>query len=383
MHAHLNAKVQGVLEAAVADDRHRGLQAAAYRHGALIVDACAGTLGPGDDRPVQPDSLFSSYSTTKGVAAAALHLLADRGLLQYDVPVAKYWPAFAANGKADVTVAQAMSHQAGLHTTPRPPRPFVLDWQQGVDYIAALAPAWEPGTATGYHAVTYGWIVGGIVENASGRHISDVIEHELARPLGIAGELYVGIPDGVEHRLTTLEEPEPLPPGTPDPVAALPPDHDYFKAMGVVPSLDFNELAIRRACLPSANGHFTARALARLYGALANGGEIDGVRLVSKERIAEMQRVQTELPDRVLFGLKIPKAIGFWAGGLWSPRGLPSFMGARRTAFGHPGRGGSAAWADPDAGLSVAVTVNKLQPTIFGGGIAFDIGGLIREELGA
>jgi len=383
MHAHLNAKVQGVLEAAVADGRHRGLQAAAYRHGALIVDACAGTLGPGDDRPVQPDSLFSSYSTTKGVAAAALHLLADRGLLRYDVPVAKYWPAFAANGKADVTVAQAMSHQAGLHTTPRPPRPFVLDWQQGVDYIAALAPAWEPGTATGYHAVTYGWIVGGIVENASGRHISDVIEHELARPLGIAGELYVGIPDGVEHRLTTLEEPEPLPPGTPDPVAALPPDHDYFKAMGVVPSLDFNELAIRRACLPSANGHFTARALARLYGALANGGEIDGVRLVSKERIAEMQRVQTELPDRVLFGLKIPKAIGFWAGGLWSPRGLPSFMGARRTAFGHPGRGGSAAWADPDAGLSVAVTVNKLQPTIFGGGIAFDIGGLIREELGA
>ena len=383
MHAHLNAKVQGVLDAAVADGRHRGLQAAAYRHGELIVDACAGTLGPGDDRPVQADSLFSSYSTTKGVAAAALHLLADRGLLRYDVPVAKYWPAFAANAKADVTVAQAMSHQAGLHTTPRPPRPFVLDWQKGVDYIAALAPAWEPGTATGYHAVTYGWIVGGIVENASGRHISDVIEHELARPLGIAGELYVGIPDGVEHRLTTLEEPEPLPPGTPDPVAALPPDHDYFKAMGTVPSLDFNELAIRRACLPSANGHVTARALARLYGALANGGEIDGVRLVSKERIAEMQRVQTELPDRVLFGLKIPKAIGFWVGGLWSPRGLPSFMGARRTAFGHPGRGGSAAWADPDAGLSVAVTVNKLQPTIFGGGIAFDIGGLIREELGA
>ena len=381
MPARLNAKVQGLLDAAVADGRHRGLQAAAYRDGALIVDAWAGTLGPGDDRPVQADSLFSSYSTTKGVAAAALHLLADRGLLQYDAPVATYWPAFAANGKAEITVAQAMSHQAGLHTTPRPVRPFVLDWQRGLDYIAGLAPAWAPGTATGYHALTYGWIVGGIVEGASGRHINDVIEQDLARPLGVSGEMYVGIPEGVEHRLTTLEEPAPPPPGTPDPVAALPPDHDYFKAMGASPPLDFNDRDVRRACLPSANGHFTARALARLYGALACGGEIGGVRLVSKERIAEMQRVQTELPDRVLFGLKIPKAIGFWAGGLWSPRGLPSFMGARRTAFGHPGRGGSAAWADPDVGLSVAVTVNKLQPTIFGGGIAFDIGGLIREEL--
>jgi CubicO group peptidase (beta-lactamase class C family) len=105
------------------------------------------------------------------------------------------------------------------------------------------------------------------------------------------------------------------------------------------------------------------------------------VRLVSKERIAQMQRVQTERPDRVLFGLRIPKGIGFWLGGLWSPGGRPSFMGARRTAFGHPGRGGSAAWADPDVGLSVAVTVNKLQPTIFGGGIAFDVGALIREEI--
>ena len=381
MHGRLNARVHALLDAAVADGRHRGMQAAAYKNGELVVDVSAGTLGPGDNRPVQGDSLFSSYSTTKGVAAAALHLLADRGLIEYDAPVAKYWPAFAANGKADITVAQAMSHQAGLHTTPRPPRPYVIDWQRGVDYIAGLAPAWDPGTATGYHALTYGWIAGGIVEGASGRHIRDVIEEDLARPLGISGEMYVGIPDGVEDRLTTLEEPAPLPPGTPDPVASLPADHDYFKAMGASPALDFNAGEIRRACLPSANGHFSARALARLYGALAAGGEIEGVRLVCKDRIAEMQRVHTELPDRVLFGIKIPKAIGFWVGGLWSPRGLPSFMGARRTAFGHPGRGGSAAWADPDIGLSVAVTVNKLQPTVFGGGIAFDVGALIREEL--
>jgi aarF domain-containing kinase len=307
MHERLNARIHELLRAVIADGRHRGLQAAAYKDGELIVDACAGTMGPGDDRPVQADSLFSSYSTTKGVAAAALHLLADRGLVAYDAPVAKYWPAFAANGKAEVTVAQAMSHQAGLHTTPRPVRPFVLDWQRGLDHVAGLAPAWAPGTATGYHALTYGWIVGGIVEGATGRRIQDVIERDLARPLGVSGEIYVGIPEGVDDRLTTLQEPPPPSPGTPDPVAALPPDHDYFKAMGGSPVLDFNDRDVRRACLPSANGHFTARALARLYGALACGGEID----------------------------------------------------------------------------SVAVTVNKLQPTTFGGGIAFDVGRLIREELGS
>jgi CubicO group peptidase (beta-lactamase class C family) len=290
--------------AAIADGRHRGLQAAAYKDGELIVDAWAGTMGPNDARP-RP----------------------GRFALQ-----------------------QLFDHQGRGRGRAPPPRRSRRR---------------------------------GIVQGAGGRHIKDVIEEDLARPLGVAGEIYVGIPEGVGHRLTTLEEPPPPAPGTPDPVAALPPDHDYFKAMGASTSpLDFNDRDVRRACLPSANGHFTARALARLYGALANGGEIGGMCLVTKERIAEMQRVQTELPDRVLFGLEIPKAIGFWTGGLWSPRGLPSFMGARRTAFGHPGRGGSAAWANPDVGLAVAATVNKLPPTIFGGGLAFDVGGLIREELG-
>ena len=382
MHTILNTKVQQLLESAVADGRHLGLQAAAYKDGELIVDAYAGTMGAADGRPVARDSLFNCYSTTKGIAAVALHLLADRGLIDDEAPVARYWPAFAARGKADVTVAQAMSHQAGLHATPMPTREFVLDWQRGVDYVANLEPAWVPGTATGYHALTYGWIVGGIVQGASGRHIKDVIRDEIAQPLGIADELYVGIPDGVDARLTTLQQPPPPAPGTPDPVAALPPDHDFFKAMPLNMTVDFNDLAIRKACLPSANGHFSARALARVYGVLANGGELDGVRLVSKERIAAMHRVQTEMPDRVLFGLRIPKAIGFWTGGRWALGGVASFMGARYTAFGHPGRGGSVAWADPEVGLSVAVTLNKLQAGIFGGGVGFDVGGLIRAELG-
>ena len=334
-------------------------------------------MGRDDARPVSHDTLFSCYSTTKGVAAAALHLLVDRGQIDYEAPVAKYWPEFAANGKGEVTVAQAMSHQAGLHTTPVPGLPYILDWNKGVSYVAGLAPALTPGTATGYHAITYGWIVGGIVQGATGRHIKDVIAQELAKPLGLANEMYVGIPEGVDDRLATLE---PGPPANPDPLAGLPPDHDVFKAMPLNLGVDFNDPAVRRACLPSANGHFTARAIARLYGALANGGEVDGVRLVSKARIAEMNRQRTNQVDRAL-RLPIPKAVGFWLGGNWLFGGIPSFMGPRSTAFGHPGRGGSAGWADPEIGLSVGVTVNRLQPSIFGMGIAFDVGRLVREEV--
>src|SRR5262249_39830002 len=156
----------------------------AYKDGARIVDVWAGEMGPEDPRPVGPDTLFSSFSTTKGVAATALHILADRGLIDYDAPVARYWPAFAANGQERSTVAQAMSHQAGLHALPNPLSfELVGDWERGLEYVANGTPAWEPGTATGYHALTYAWIVGGIVQGASGRHIKDVIAEEIAAPL--------------------------------------------------------------------------------------------------------------------------------------------------------------------------------------------------------
>ena len=199
----LNSTIHELIQKQVADGRQIGVQVAAYKDGELIVDTWAGTMGPDDDRPVQADTLFNCFSTTKGVAATALHILADRGVIDYDAPVAKYWPEFAANGKENITVAQAMSHQAGLHTAPS--KEITLDWDRAIDYIASGVPAWEPGTATGYHAITYAWVVGGIVQGASGRHIKDVIAEEIAAPLGVGSEMFVGIPDGVEDRLATLK----------------------------------------------------------------------------------------------------------------------------------------------------------------------------------
>jgi len=375
----LTAKVHDLLLDQIARGTQLGTQVAAYRNGELILDTFAGELGPEDSRPVHADTLFSSFSTTKGPAALALHILADRGLIDYQAPVAKYWPEFAANGKERVTVAQAMSHQAGLHAAPS--GDVMLDWDRAINYVANGVPAWEPGTATGYHALTYAWVVGGIVQGASGRHIKDVLREEIAEPLGIADEFYVGIPDGLDDRLATLQTPAPLSPeeAAKSPLAMLPPDHDFYKAMPVDSGLDFNSMQVRKACLPSANGHFTARALARMYGALANGGEIDGVRLVSKERIALMSTIQTSDPDRVLF-LPMRKSIGFFNGG--KMMGVNTVTGPRETAFGHSGAGGSTAFADPEAGLSIAVTINRMQNNLQGEGPASEICELIRNELG-
>ncbi len=381
----INAKVHALLEQQIAEGRQLGVQVCAYQHGEQIVDTWAGIMGPEDARPVAADTLFNCFSTTKGVAATALHIFADRGQIEYEQPVAKYWPEFAANGKEKVTVAQAMSHQAGLHAVPNPFTPeFVSDWQGALDWLAAQAPAWEPGTATGYHALTYAWVVGGIVQGATGRHIKDVIAEEIAAPLGVASEMFVGIPDGVEDRLATLQPVHPGEAGGPG-ALPIPPDHDFFKAMPADSQVDFNDMQVRKACIPSANGHFNARSLARMYGALANGGQVDGARLVSKERVAEMQRILVRQPDRVLF-MPLRKGVGFMMGGTMpdlTGKQVVGAFGPRETAFGHSGAGGSTAFADPEVGLSIAITINKMQNSLQGEGPTLEICDLIRAELGA
>jgi CubicO group peptidase (beta-lactamase class C family) len=292
--------------------------------------------------------------------------------------VAEYWPEFAVNGKESVTVAQALSHQAGLHAMPKPFAPeHITDWDAGVSRVAAATPAYEPGTATGYHAVTFGWIVGGIVAGATGRHIQDVIRSEIAEPLGVNDEMFVGIPDdpSLAPRLTTLEiavAGEGLP---------IPEDADFYAAMPKAMWPYFNTMPFRTACLPSGNGHFTARALARMYAALANGGAVDDVRLIGEDAIERLRRLETDAVDRVL-GVPMRKAAGFFLGGLGPDLAgnmVHGPMGADEGAFGHPGAGGSVGFADPESGLAVGVTVNKMQYPLPGEGVTLEICDLIRS----
>ena len=373
-----NSAVLELLHAQIGAGRQIGVQVAAYLHGEPIIDVGAGTLGPDDDRPVRNDSLFLSFSTTKGPSALVIHQLADRGIIEYAAPVAEYWPEFAQNGKGAITVAQAMSHQAGLHAMPPDFRPeHVTDWDAALDWVAHGTPAWEPGTTSAYHAVTYGWLVGGIVRGATGRHFSEVIRTEVAEPLGVADEFFVGIPTepGDVNRVATLAivgAGEGLP---------IPADSPFFEAMPKAMWQHFNELEFRTACMPGANGHFSARALARMYGALANGGTVDGVALVSPSRIASMQELQTAERDRVL-GTSIRRGIGFVLGGVGpdlTGNLVHGPLGPRQSTFGHSGAGGSVGFADPEVGLGVAVTLNKMAYPNPGEGVTVEICDLIRS----
>ena len=376
-----NDAIQMVIDEQVAQGRQIGVQVAAYQHGRPIVSCVAGQMGPHDSRPVQNDTLFCSFSTTKGIAALALHQQIAKGLIDPEVPVAAYWPAFAANGKGAITVAQAMSHQAGLHALPSPTlHRHLTDWEAGLRLIEQGTPAWEPGTATGYHAVTYAWIVGGIVAGATGRHIHDVIRDDIAKPLGLGDELFVSVPvqdAAVRERLATLHI---VPAGDGLPI---PDDSPFYEAMPKSIWPYFNDMSVREACLPSANGHFSARALARVYGTLANGGEVDGTRLIAADYIPQMQRIQIHEVDRVLMS-PIRKGIGFFMGGPGpTPDGrmVDGALGPRDTAFGHSGAGGSVAFADPEIGLGVGITLNKMSYPMPGEGVTVEIANAIRAAL--
>lgn len=372
----VNQAVQALIDRQVSEGRQLGVQVCVYRDGKPVVDAWSGALGPGDSRPIAPESLVLSFSVTKGVTALAVHILAERGLIDYAAPVSRYWPAFSGHGKERLTVAQALTHQGGLHAMPSGPfdPAWLTDWDAGIKRMEEGIPAYEPGTSTGYHAVTHAWIAGGIVQGATGRHIKDVIREEIAEPLGVADSMFVGIPDGLDDRLATLQIAV-LGEGAP-----LPEDADMFKAMPKDMWQYFNRMDVRKACLPSGNGHFTARALAKMYAALAGDGTIDGIRLVKPGRIPHMQRLVTEEVDRVLLSPQ-RKSVGFFLGG--ETNGVASAMGRRTTAFGHPGAGGSNAFCDPEVGLSMAVIANKMQFTLPGEGTTEEICNLVRSELKA
>ncbi len=347
-----NQRVQALLDRLTGSGDEVGLQAAAYREGRLVIDAWSGVADQQSGRQVEGNTLFTSFSVTKGVVAAAIHILAERGVLDYDTTVATYWPEFGQNGKQAATLRHVLTHMEGVPQMPEPVTPEMLgDWDLMCRLIAEQAPLWEPGTKTGYHAFTFGWILGEIVRRADGRPIERMIAEEITGPLGIE-DWYLGMPDTIEPRMATLVT-APLPAGAP----ALPPDALLFRAMplSVYPAARvYNRRDVRRAVIPAAGGIMSARGIARHYAALAEGGTLDGVRILSPERLAIATRMQTNAVDEVL-GTPIRKALGWFLGAPLSS------MSARSTVFGHPGAGGSTAFADPEYRLSVGITKNLLK----------------------
>ncbi|MFE7775683.1 serine hydrolase domain-containing protein [Streptomyces sp. NPDC057445] len=339
----------------------RGAAVAVYKHGVKVVDLWAGTRDVDGTGPWAVDTAQVVRSATKGVAAAVPLLLHQRGQLDLDGPVGTYWPEFKAAGKERVLVRHLLSHRAGVPVLDRPLTPAqAADGTSGALALAAQAPAWEPGTDHGYHAQTYSWLLAELVRRVTGRSIGRWVAEEIARPLGL--DFWIGLPADEAHRVGRLgpvEEPPTavggglkLRPKRSVSEAYRDPESLTRRAVGALDPLpDENDPVYRAAELPASNGISTARALARFYAATI--GEVDGHRLFAPATLTLARTEESAGPDRVLvvgtrFGL------GYMLHGPASP-----LLG--RGSFGHPGRGGSLGFADPESGIALGYVTNSMR----------------------
>ncbi|MBD0746916.1 serine hydrolase domain-containing protein [Streptomyces sp. CBMA152] len=344
-------RVQEILDELTASGEETGIQVAVHLDGELVVDAWSGLADIESGQAMDGETLVPSWSTGKGVAAALVAVLVDKGVLDYDAPIAAHWPEFAANGKDRITLGQLLSHSAGLPQLPPDLTPEELfDIPAVGDWLAGQAPLWEPGTATGYHAWTYGILLAEILRKATGRTCDELLRDEIAAPLGIADSLLFAVPDRLVDRLATCYDGgwaallDRIPEGAPFFVCAP-------RQVLPVASLA-NRTDYRRAALP-ANGTVTARAASRMYAALACG-EIDGVRLVSDATLKAATAPRVSGKDRSL-GSELLKGYGFMLGGEGSMMRYPA------GAFGTNGSGGTTACADPAHRFSFALIKNRMN----------------------
>lgn len=341
-----------------------GAAVSVFYRGRKVVDLWGGQADRRTGASYDEDTLQLVFSTTKGVTAIAANLLAQRGLLDLDAKVADYWPEFAQAGKADIPVRWLLSHRAGL--------PWVdvemtleqaLDWDQVIEALEQQAPIWEPGSQHGYHATTFGWLVGEVVRRVSGKPIGRFVQDELATPLGL--DLWIGLPESEHHRVAPLEVIEL--PSDPNMAAMVDqfigPESTLGRALFAPGGAwaekqfgSFNLPEVWAAEVPAANCITDARSLAKLYAAcVSDVANVDGgtTRLFTDETVTNAIERQTEGVDHVIMGLDLQYGLGF---------NLPNEMlkmGGHRS-FGHYGAGGSVGFADPDQELGFGYVMNKM-----------------------
>jgi CubicO group peptidase (beta-lactamase class C family) len=348
------AAVREAFAANFAAGREVGASFAATVDGALVVDLWGGHLDAARARRWQRDTIVNVFSTTKAITALCAHVLVERGLLDVDAPVARYWPEFAAHGKDGIAVRHLLSHSAGLAALRHPlPTEALFDWQRMTAALAAETPWWEPGGVSGYHALTYGYLVGELIRRLSGSTPGAFCRQAITEPLG--ADFQIGLPVAEDARIADM-----VVPSAEENAAAgatIDPESLLGKVLGnppLTPELA-NTRAWRAAEIPAANGHGNARSLARIMGALACGGALDGARLLSATTIEQAIREQSYGRDLVL-GIPMRWGLGFMVS---SPE-LP--LGPNPRTFGHGGWGGSLAVADLDARVSWAYAMNKMSP---------------------
>jgi CubicO group peptidase (beta-lactamase class C family) len=326
--------------------------------GRCIVDLWAGHANRAKTRPWERDTLVNVWSTTKGLCAMCAHRLADQGKLDFDAPVAKYWPEFAQAGKGSIPVSYLLNHKSGMAAIRTPLKHDELfSWEKVTTELARQEPWWDPGTRHGYHAITFGWLVGEVVRRVSGKSLGTYFRDDIAKPLG--ADAHIGVGPEFDARIAEIiYAPEPKE-GEENLFAEMmkDPTSVSYNAIFNPPTLfaqeTTNSRAWRAAEIPGANGHANARALARIYGALGRGGEVDGVKLFGPREIERCYTEQSKGQDAVL-----PLTTRFSLGFMLSQPGV--MMGPNPHSFGHPGAGGSLGFADPDAKVGFGYVMNQM-----------------------
>ncbi|MDO8798813.1 serine hydrolase domain-containing protein [Phenylobacterium sp.] len=345
--------VREAFEANFAKGEELGARFSLVHGGETIVDLWAGYADRQRTRAFDDKTLTAIFSSTKAIAALLIARLVDAGKLDYGQTVASVWPEFAQAGKAAITVEQAMSHQAGLSGFPEPMEPSLwFDWDAICARLAAMAPLWPPGTASGYHPVTFGYLAGEIFRRVDGRTMGTALRQDLAVPFEL--DLWIGLPDAEHGRAADMQRP--------NGPAKFGEINEATRAAFLTPWSSAGgrgQAEWRRTEIPSANGHATALALARLFGALANDGWLDGEVILSPALIAEAARERIGGQDLVL-----PFEMSWGAGFM---RNAPvKVWGPGEQTFGHSGWGGSCVFADPQTGLAGAYVMNRQSTDLIG-----------------
>jgi len=365
--------VREAFDANFADGLEVGAAFSAYHQGAKVVDLWGGVADVREGTPWEEDSMAVVFSTTKGATAICANRLIQEGRLSAGDRVVQHWPEFGEAGKGDITVEQLLSHQAGLAWVDEPlTLEQALAWDPMIHALERQAPAWEPGTAHGYHAITFGNLVGEVVGRVTGESVGTYFRELAGDPLGL--DFWIGLPEEHEHRVARLvggiaggggdggEGGDPVDEATQAALDAfMGPDTMLGKALTAGGAFAgdgiFNTRAVHAAEVPSAAGIGDARSIARLYAACL--GEVDGVRILDDERVRDASTQRTKGPNIVLMDLDIQFGLGFFL-----PSSLVTVGGPK--SFGHFGAGGSVGWADPEAGLSFGYVMNRMDMGLAG-----------------
>ena len=330
-------KVTQLFDRQIAEGLHPGAGLAVYRYGQLVLDIHGGVADNNTGRRVDENTMFVLFSSTKPLAAVCVYMLKERGRLEWDDPIVKFWPEFGQHGKDKVTVRHLLSHQGGFPDTPAD-LPWT-DWDDWGKVCAAMEraiPKFEPGSTLSYHPINYGWVVAELVRRIDGRTFDKFLAQDLTSPLQM-NNAYVGLPESLEDRVSRIHTME-----------ADADTNGY--------AVTFDRPAVHQVICPGANGIATAGDLARFYAMMERQGALDGARVLRSETVTEGITLQAEGIDQSL-GLFAQRSLGL---ALNDERmGRPS--GHPLNTFGHGGAGTSIGWADLDTGLAVGYITNGFR----------------------